>query len=130
MPAERRALIILAALTPLLAPSPAAAATAYSPCSSGTVMADGTPTRRGSLAHNGLPLGTRVWVQPAVFGRHRYTVRDRIGYGSEADFWTPSCSAAVAFGRRTVQITVGWRGWERRRARRVRAEVVEVLDAR
>lgn len=97
-----------------------ASATAYSPCSSGSIMADGTTTRVGSLAHNGYRLGTRVWVQPRVFGRHRYTVRDRIGAGSEADFWTPSCSAAVEFGRRTIRITPGWRGWERRERARQR----------
>lgn len=101
------------ALTP--APAVAEEATAYSPCSSGDTMADGSETRRGSLAHNGYAFGTRVWVEPAVFGRHRYTVRDRIGAYSEADFWTPSCSGAIAFGRRTVRITVGWRGWEARR---------------
>jgi 3D (Asp-Asp-Asp) domain-containing protein len=118
-------LAVLAMLAPLFTVAPAAAATAYSPCSSGTVMADGTHTRRGSLAHNGYPLGTRVWVQPAVFGRHRYTVRDRIGWGSDADFWTPSCSGAIGFGRRAVRITVGWRGWEqRRRARTFVARVV------
>ena len=102
----------------------AVSATAYSPCSSGDTMSDGSHTRRGSLAHNGLPLGTRVWVEPAVFGRHRYTVRDRIGWGTDADFWTPSCQAAVAFGRRAVRITVGWRGWERRHRARYRAERV------
>lgn len=103
----------------LACPGAAEAATAYSPCSAGTVMADGTGVRRGSLAHNGYALGTRVWATPAVFGRHRWTVRDRIGHGTEADFWTPSCSQAVAFGRRSVRITVGWRGWEERRRRRI-----------
>jgi 3D (Asp-Asp-Asp) domain-containing protein len=72
-------------------------------------MADGSYTRSRSLAHNGYPLGTRVWVTPAVRGLHRWVVRDRIGWGSQADFWTPSCAQARAFGRRTIYIRRGWR---------------------
>lgn len=79
--------------------------TAY--CLQGT-MADGTQTRPGSLAHNGYALGTRLSVSPAVFGIRKWTVRDRIGWGTQADFWTSSCSQAIAYGRRYVRLTVGW----------------------
>ncbi len=108
-------IILGALLGAVLFVTPASAATSY--CLRGT-MADGTYTRTGSLAHNGFGLGTKLWASPAVFGRHRWTVRDRIGWGSEADFWAPSCSQAIAFGRRSVALTIGWRGWERRYARR------------
>jgi 3D (Asp-Asp-Asp) domain-containing protein len=111
-------LLLATAVAYLLTVSTTHAATAY--CLRGT-MADGTYTRTGSLAHNGYRLGTRLWATPAVFGRHRWTVRDRIGWGSEADFWAPSCSQAISFGRRSISLTVGWRGWEaRERARRRR----------
>ena len=105
------ALLLAAAMVLLVAssePAEAATSTAYSPCSSGTIMADGTPTRPGSAAHNGLALGTRITVRPAPFGRARWTVRDRIGYGTELDLWTASCPGAIAYGRRPVTITVGW----------------------
>lgn len=72
-------------------------------------MADNSYTRPRSLAHNGYPLGTHVWVTPAVRGLHRWVVRDRIGSGTQADFWTSSCSQALAFGRRTTYLRRGWR---------------------
>ena len=79
--------------------------TAY--CLSGT-MADGTGVRAGSIAHNGYPLGTRVTVTPSPTGRRQFVVRDRIGWGTELDFWVPSCAQALRWGRRTVHVTVGW----------------------
>lgn len=71
-------------------------------------MADGTYTRAGSAAHNGYPLGTRITVSPPVFGRALWTVRDRIGWGTQLDLWNPSCGASLAFGRRVVHVTKGW----------------------
>ena len=86
-----------------------ASSTAYSPCSAGTIMADGTRVRSGSVAMNRHPLGTRIELVGARFeGRRRFTVRDRYGWGTELDLWTPSCSGAVAYGRRTVRYRVGW----------------------
>jgi 3D (Asp-Asp-Asp) domain-containing protein len=76
-------------------------------CLRGT-MADGSYTRTASAANNTLRLGTRIWVRPAVFGRHRWVVRDRIGWGTELDFWSPSCGQAIAYGRRIVRMAVGW----------------------
>jgi len=72
------------------------------------VMADGTWTRPASIAHNAYPLGTKVTVRPSPTGRRRYIVRDRIGWGTQLDFWTPTCAAAIAWGRRTVRVTLGW----------------------
>lgn len=84
----------------------AVVSTAY--CLSG-VMADGSYVRTGSVAHNGYPLGTRVTITPSFFGRRRFVVRDRIGWGTDLDIWTPYCGTAFAWGRRVVRIRVGWR---------------------
>jgi hypothetical protein len=75
--------------------------TAY--CLSGT-MADQTQTRAGSVAMNSVPLGTRVHPTRRVFGRKHFVVRDRIGWGTELDFWTPDCTKALRYGRRTITI--------------------------
>lgn len=76
-------------------------------CLQGT-MADGSWTRPGSVAHNGYRLGTKLWISPSPTGRRRFVVRDRIGWGTELDFWTPTCSRAIAWGRRSVRVRVGW----------------------
>jgi len=83
-------------------------ATAY--CLRGT-MADGSYTRPGSAAHNGLRLGTRIRLIGRVAGprgRRRYVIRDRIGYGTQLDLWTGSCSTAIRWGRRNVRFRLGW----------------------
>jgi 3D (Asp-Asp-Asp) domain-containing protein len=90
----------------LLAHWVAVVSTAY--CLGGT-MADGTGVRAGSVASNDFPLGTRITVSPAFFGRRRFVVRDRIGWGTELDFWTGSCATARVWGRRAVRLRVGWR---------------------
>lgn len=99
------------------------ASTNYSPCSSGTIMADGTPVRFGSVAMNTLPLGTRVYLRPGLYGRHRFVVRDRIGWGSQLDIWNPSCAGAIAYGRRTQRLTVGWPQRRGKVLRRVKARI-------
>jgi 3D (Asp-Asp-Asp) domain-containing protein len=91
--------------------------TAYSPCSSGQVMADGHRAHFGAVANNAWRLGTRITIRPAFLGRHRFTVEDRIGYGTQLDLWTSSCTAAIRWGRRAVKVTLGWR--------RPRARIVE-----
>jgi 3D (Asp-Asp-Asp) domain-containing protein len=88
--------------------------TAYSPCSSGSIMANGHRTHFGAVAQNAWPLGTRITIHPGFAGRHRFVVEDRIGYGSELDIWTSSCSGALAWGRRSVRVTLGWRRQVRR----------------
>jgi len=89
----------------ILAASIATTSTGY--CLQGR-MADGSFTRAGSVAHNGYSLGTRLWIAPSPTGRHRFVVRDRIGWGTQLDFWLPSCASAIAWGRRTVRVSVGW----------------------
>lgn len=71
-------------------------------------MADGTGVRAGSVAHNGYRLGTHLTISPSPTGGRRFVVRDRIGWGSELDFWLPSCAAAIAWGRRRVVVRLGW----------------------
>jgi 3D (Asp-Asp-Asp) domain-containing protein len=76
------------------------------------LMADGTWTRAGSVAHNGYPLGTRLTITPSPTGARRFVVRDRIGWGTQLDFWLPSCAWALGWGRRVVRVHRGW--WQRR----------------
>lgn len=72
-------------------------------------MADGTWTRAGSAAMNGVRLGTPVRLVGArsFYGRRVFVVRDRIGWGSRLDLWHPSCAAARAWGRRPVRFVLG-----------------------
>jgi hypothetical protein len=72
----------------------------------GTVTASGRHVFLGEAANNTLPLGTRVRVRPRVFGRSRFIILDRIGWGSQMDFYNPSCSAAVSYGRRVEEVRV------------------------
>lgn len=95
-------------MTALLAASVLVVSTAYSPCSSGSTMADGSPTRPGSVAHNGYPLGTKLTVWPSPDGLRHYTVRDRIGCCTTIDFWVADCGTAISWGRRTVHVREGW----------------------
>ena len=95
--------------------------TAY--CLHGT-MADGTGVRAGSIAHNGYRLGTHLSISPSPSGTRRFVVRDRIGWGTQLDSWVPSCAQALAWGRRTVYVRVGWRRSHRvGRVRRIRPGV-------
>jgi hypothetical protein len=73
----------------------AVTSTAY--CLGGT-MADGTGVRWGSVASNQYPLGTVMEVTPAPTGRRRWIVRDRIGWGTQLDFWAPTCALRFAVG--------------------------------
>ena len=78
-----------------------ASSTSY--CLNGT-MSDGTWTRWGSAASNHYALGTRIQIDRAFYGRRRFTVRDRIGWGSDLDLWAPSCGMSLGWGRRTVRV--------------------------
>ena len=82
--------------------------TAY--CLSGT-MSDGSGVRWGSVASNQYPLGTALEIRPAPVRRRRWIVRDHIGWGTQLDFWHPSCAGARSWGRRTVRV----RRWHRPR---------------
>jgi 3D (Asp-Asp-Asp) domain-containing protein len=68
-------------------------------------MANGRYVHTGAVAMNSVPLGTRVRVSRSPTGLRWHRVEDRIGYGSQFDFWVPSCAQARAWGRRTVRVT-------------------------
>lgn len=89
-----------------LGPTQVVTATSYSPCSSGSVMADGHRTYFGAVASNRHPLGTLLRFTHTLYGRRYFRVRDRIGHGTELDVWQPSCSGAIAFGRRRIAYRV------------------------
>jgi len=68
-------------------------------------MANGRSTHMGAVAMNGVQLGTRIRASRSPTGLRWHTVEDRIGSGSQLDFWVPSCAQARAWGRRTVRVT-------------------------
>jgi 3D (Asp-Asp-Asp) domain-containing protein len=71
------------------------------------LMADGSNTRSRSVANNFLPFGTKIKTnKPGPRGLRIFYVRDRIGFGSELDFWTDSCSDANQWGRRQITFRV------------------------
>lgn len=90
-----------------LAASAVLSLTSTSYCLQGT-MADGTYTRPRSVAMNTLPLGSKIkLISPRSFNGYRiFYVRDRIGWGSSLDFWSPSCAKSRQWGRRNVKIMV------------------------
>jgi 3D (Asp-Asp-Asp) domain-containing protein len=72
-------------------------------------MADGTRTRLRSVANNFLPLGSKIKItskHPGPYGLRIFYVRDRIGHGSQLDFWVPSCRYGINWGRRTIRFKV------------------------
>jgi 3D (Asp-Asp-Asp) domain-containing protein len=88
------------AIAPATAQADGTAATSY--CLHGR-MADGSYTRWGSAAMNGVRLGAHIRLTGRSFyGQRTFTVRDRIGYGTRLDLWHPSCAASRAWGRRWV----------------------------
>jgi 3D (Asp-Asp-Asp) domain-containing protein len=92
------------AVTPATADAADLSSTAY--CQGGT-MADGSQTRPGSVASNLYRLGTRLRVSRSPYGRGRvFVVRDRVGFGSDLDFFVASCSRARYWGRRTVHVHI------------------------
>ena len=69
-------------------------------------MANGQQTYVGAAAGNMWPLGTRLDI---LSGEHQgitVTVADRIGWGSQLDFFTWSCSKAWQYGREQIEVEV------------------------
>lgn len=96
------AVVILASAATASARSMLVTSTAY--CLRGT-MANGRYVHAGAVAMNILGLGHRIRASRSPYGRHRrFRVEDRIGFGSQLDFWVPSCGMARAWGRRTVRV--------------------------
>lgn len=67
----------------------------------------GTKVRRGIVATNLLPLGTRIQI-PSVFGKKIFTVEDRMHRRKDrhVDIWMPTRKAAKRFGKKRAQIVV------------------------
>jgi 3D (Asp-Asp-Asp) domain-containing protein len=70
----------------------------------GGQTASGEQTRPGIVAvlPGFLPLGSWITLDRPVFGRRRYQVEDHIGEGSELDFYNPSETACLQYGRRRI----------------------------
>lgn len=85
-------------------------ATAY--CLKGRTAIGGN-VRRGIVAADPrvLPLGTRIQLNAGSYSG-TYTVADTGGAvrGRILDIWVPSCSEAMRFGRRSVQVSVMGKG--------------------
>jgi len=98
----------LLAAVALAAPTPPMVleTTSYCPGSSGEITASGQHVHPGVAANNMLPLGTVIRISPRAFGRSVWTVLDRIGWGSQLDLWSASCTASIQFGRRLERVTV------------------------
>jgi 3D (Asp-Asp-Asp) domain-containing protein len=74
----------------------------------GSITSAGIAPYLGEVAvvDGAFPLGTRIKVYPPVYGLTHFRVEDHIGWGSEMDFYNPSCSAAIDYGRRDETIRV------------------------
>lgn len=56
----------------------------------GGTTASGDTPYFGEVANSALPLGTKIWIEPAIKGRHRFVVLDRFGSQQPAgrlDVW-------------------------------------------
>lgn len=75
-------------------------------------MASGRWVYDGAVAMNyypgtnvRVPFGTRFRVDNGPMAGRVVTVEDRIGYGTQFDFWMYSCNSAINYGRRYIQVT-------------------------
>lgn len=68
----------------------------------GSVTASGGPVYLGEVANNFLALGSRIMLDRPIFGRREYRVEDRIGSGSELDFYNPSEATCDNYGREEI----------------------------
>lgn len=83
--------------------------TAY--CVHGTT-ASGAYTSDGTVAMNTfpgtnrqVPFGTQFRIESGTLKGKVVTVQDRYGYGTQFDIWLSTCTAAINYGRQTIQIT-------------------------
>ena len=74
-------------------------------CQSG-ITASGEMTRVGIVAGNIWPLGTDLKILDGPHSGQTVQVLDRIGWGSQLDFFTWSCRGAWNYGRRQVLVEV------------------------
>ena len=103
---------IAALVAVLLIPAPAEARRSYatSYCLQGQT-ASGHYVDRRTVAHNFFTFGTRITIKPAFYGRRFFVVRDTGSalYDGHFDLWHPSCSAAIAWGKRSIRYRLGWK---------------------
>ena len=71
------------------------------------ITASGTTVRRGVVAANFLPIGTRVKI-PAMYGDEMFVVEDRMNarYSNRLDIWMETRDQAKQFGVRTIEIEI------------------------
>jgi hypothetical protein len=74
-------------------------------CQSGT-MADGQQTYVGAVAGNLWQLGTWLHVITGSHAGETVQVLDRIGWGSQLDFFSWSCKRAWDYGRQQILVEV------------------------
>lgn len=83
-----------------------ASSTAYTPCSSGTMTANGHKVRWGIVASNWHPFGTRIRLSRPVRGLSVFVVDDRIGHGTDLDIFFPNCRDGINYGRQVIRYRV------------------------
>lgn len=73
-------------------------------CDTGNRTASGKWPQPGMVAvlDRSIPFGTHVEIQ----GMGEYVVEDWVGWGTDFDIFTHSCSAADQFGRHHLRVTV------------------------
>ncbi len=71
------------------------------------ITASGTTVRRGVVAANFLPIGTKVKI-PSLYGDEVFTVEDRMNarYSNRLDIWMETREQAKQFGVRRLAIEV------------------------
>jgi 3D (Asp-Asp-Asp) domain-containing protein len=71
------------------------------------LTASGRRCKRGIVAANWLPLGTKIMI-PKLFGNKIFVVADRmnIRYQSRLDVWMPDEKQALNFGKQSAEIVV------------------------
>ena len=71
------------------------------------ITAAGTKTRRGVVAANFLPFGTRIRI-PELTGSRVFVVEDRMNrrFRKNVDIWVPNIREAQKIGRRKITIII------------------------
>lgn len=67
-------------------------------------MANGEWVHDGAAAMNNVPFGSQWQVLDGTMAGRVFTVKDRIGSGSEFDIWMYDCNAAIRYGRQQIRI--------------------------
>lgn len=68
----------------------------------GSNMANGEYPHIGAVACNMVPLGTKIYIE----GLGYFTVKDRIGGGSQIDLFMNTLQECINYGRKTVKVYI------------------------